>query len=108
MFRLVRWLLSLAVLAMIVWFATNVSLGKRTLFGHLRAIFAAQEAKDLAEGTKEEAGRVADRVKQELAKDKTPGEEVPVPAAKRPPLEELSDEDGRRLIHLVKRKAGHK
>jgi hypothetical protein len=69
MFRLGRFLFSLLLVVVVLWFATNVQLGKRTLWGHLRAIFASQEAKDLAEGTKEEAKKVADKVREELARD---------------------------------------
>jgi sensor c-di-GMP phosphodiesterase-like protein len=63
---LVRFLISLVMLAAFVWFAVTVPLGKRTLWGHVHAIFGTQEAKDLAEGTKEEAERVARKVKEEL------------------------------------------
>jgi hypothetical protein len=66
MFGLIRFLISLLMLAAFVWFAVSVPLGKRTLWGHTQAIFATQEAKDLAEGTKEEAEKVARKVKQEL------------------------------------------
>jgi hypothetical protein len=66
MFGLVRFVVSLAMLAAFVWFAVTVPLGKRTLWGHLHAIFATQEAKDLAEGTKEEAEKVARKVTDEL------------------------------------------
>jgi hypothetical protein len=64
MFGIVRFLFSLMVLAVVVWFATTVPLGKRTLWGHLRAIAGTQEAKDLAEGTAEEAHKVAERMRQ--------------------------------------------
>jgi len=63
---LVRFLISVMMLLAFVWFAVTVPLGKRTLWGHVHAIFATQEAKDLAEGTKEEAEKVARKVKQEL------------------------------------------
>src|SRR3954467_7742126 len=63
MFGLVRFAVSLAMLAAFVWFAVTVPLGKRTLGGPLHAIFATQEAQDLAEGTKEEAEKVARKVK---------------------------------------------
>jgi hypothetical protein len=66
MFGLIRFLISLAMFAAFIWFAVSVPLGKRTLWGHAHAIFATQEAKDLAEGTKEEAEKVARKVKQEL------------------------------------------
>jgi hypothetical protein len=62
MFGLVRFLFSLAILAVVLWFATMVPLGSRTLWGHLRAIAGTQEAKELAEGTKEEAKKVADKL----------------------------------------------
>jgi hypothetical protein len=64
--RLFRFLLSLVFIVIIVYFATTVQLGKRTLWGHLVAIFSTPAAKDLAEGTKEEAKKVADRLRREL------------------------------------------
>jgi hypothetical protein len=63
---LVRFLFSIAMLLAFVWFAVTVPLGKRTLWGHVHAIFGTQEAKDLAEGTKEEAEKMARKVKAEL------------------------------------------
>jgi hypothetical protein len=95
-FRLIRLLLSLAMLAVLVWFATNVPLGKRTLWGHLQAIFATQAAKDLADGTKEEAERVARKVREELHHDGG--------AARARPLEDVDDRDRRQLDKLVKEK----
>ncbi len=64
--RLVRFCISLVMLTTFIWFAVTVPLGKRTLWGHMHAIFGTQEAKDLAEGTKEEAEKVAHKVKEEL------------------------------------------
>jgi hypothetical protein len=64
---LFRWAFTLLIFAVVVWFATSVPLGKRPLFGHLKAIFATQEARDLADGTKEEAAKMADRMRQELS-----------------------------------------
>jgi hypothetical protein len=66
MFGLMRLLISLACLAVFVWFAVTVPLGNRTLWGHLRAIAGSEEAKDLAKGTKEEAEKVARKVEREL------------------------------------------
>lgn len=63
---LVRFLFSCVMLAAFIWFAVTVPLGKRTLWGHVHAIFATQEARDLADGTEEEAKKVAQKVKQEL------------------------------------------
>ena len=46
MFRLVRFLISLLMFSRFIWFAVTVTLGKRTLWGHLQAIFATPQAKD--------------------------------------------------------------
>ncbi|MGZ3408161.1 MAG: hypothetical protein ACXVAN_17045 [Polyangia bacterium] len=88
---LVRFLISLVMLAAFVWFAVTVPLGKRTLWGHVHAIFATQEAKDLAEGTKEEAERVARKVKEELhpqdmARPAPPPTPAPAPRHVKTPL----------------------
>lgn len=63
---LVRFLVSVAMFFAFVWFAVTVPLGNRTLWGHLHAIFATQEAQDLADGTKQEAEKMARKVKEEL------------------------------------------
>src|SRR5690349_9497407 len=72
MIKLLSWLFSVFLFFVVFWFAVSVPLGKRTLWGHLRAIFATQEARDLAEGTKEQAKRVAERVREELHPDAGP------------------------------------
>jgi hypothetical protein len=104
MFRLVRFLFSLAVFAVMLWFATTIPLGKRTLWGHLHAIFATQEAKDLAEGTKEEARKMADRVREELNRDG--GDDDKHEAHKRaaPPLDPVGEKDQKSLDKLVREK----
>src|SRR5688572_24313126 len=60
-----RLLFTLLVLIAVFWFATTVKLGKHTLYGHVRAIFATQEAKDLAEGAKDEAKKIRERIREE-------------------------------------------
>lgn len=102
MFTLIRWMFSLALFLMLLWFATSVQLGKRTLWGHLQAIFATQEAKDLAEGTREEAKKVADRVRDELGRDGgSPDRRVAPPA---PPLDPVGTKEQRSLDKLVREK----
>jgi hypothetical protein len=59
----------LVLFAAAVWFATTVPLGRLTLFEHLVAIGRTKEAQELADGTKEEAEKVAERVKRDLAHD---------------------------------------
>jgi hypothetical protein len=62
MFGLIRFFFSAVIFAIVVWFAVSVPLGSRTLWGHLRAIAGTKEAKDFADGTKEEAKKVADKL----------------------------------------------
>lgn len=99
MFGLVRFLMSLLMLAAFAWFAVTVPLGKRTLWGHTRAIFGTQEAKDLAEGTKEEAEKVARRVKEELHPP-----DMAAPRRVHAPLDPVNDRDRQRLDKLVRDK----
>jgi hypothetical protein len=100
MFRLIRFVLSLAMLAGVVWFAVSVPLGKRTLSGHLRAIFSTPEAKDLADGTKEEAEKVADKVRQGLrTADMNESQR-----RQHAPLDPVEDSDRKKLQDLVKQK----
>lgn len=103
MFRLIRFLFSLLLLAVVVWFATNIPLGKRTLWGHLRAIFATQEAKDLAEGTKEEAKKVADKVREEMGHDGGHAHHPDLGVAQKP-LDPVDVNDQRSLDKLVHEK----
>ena len=63
---LVRFLFSCVVLCVFIWFAVTVPLGNHTLWGHVHAIFATQEARDLADGTRQEAEKVARKVQEEL------------------------------------------
>ena len=49
------------------YFAATVPLGSKTLLGHLRALAATREAKELGEGVKEKAGELGEKVKREMA-----------------------------------------
>lgn len=91
--RIIKLLFWLVVTAAFVWFGTTVRLGRRTLFGHLVAIARTDEAKELAEGTKEEAGKVAERMRRDLAGDGGA------------PQEKLDDKDRADLKKLLKEKA---
>lgn len=98
MFRLIRWLFSLVIFAIVVFFAATVELGKRTLFGHLWAIIHTQEAKDLADGTKDQAKKVAGKMREEMKKDPN------APASDTAPKEHISDDEQAKLDRLVKEK----
>jgi hypothetical protein len=95
MFRLMRFLLSLALLGGMVWLATSVPLGKRTLWGHLRAISGTREARDLADGTADEAHKVTERLRRGLASDEP----------KHAPMETVDERDRRGLDRMVQQKS---
>ena len=97
MFRLARFLFSLVLFCVVVWFAVTVPLGKRTLWGHLRAIFKSQEVKDLEEGTKREAKRVAESLRHSVRPD-----------AGHPPLDPIDGPERKRLDKLVRDKTAPK
>jgi hypothetical protein len=102
MFRLLRWLCSFALVLGALWVATHVPLGKRTLYAHLRAIFATPEAQDLADGTREEARRLAERLRGHDAGTHPP-EAQPAPATRRP-LDPVRPGERRELDRLVREK----
>jgi len=47
-----------------VWFSTTVPIGKRTLVGHVRAIWHTEQVQDLKEGVKEKAGPAVERLER--------------------------------------------
>lgn len=105
MFRLVNFLISLMMFAAFIWFAVTVPLGKRTLWGHTQAIFGTQAAKDLADGTKEEAQKVAERVREGLHVPDMSAPPRPRVVEPLDPVDGASDKPRRKLDHPVKQKA---
>jgi hypothetical protein len=65
---MIRLLVFLALAAGLTYCGATVPLGKRTFFGHVKAIWATDEARDLTQGVKEKAGPTADRVKRGIEK----------------------------------------
>jgi hypothetical protein len=61
---MLRLIVFLALAIGLVWFGATVPLGKRTLFGHVRAIWATEEVQDLKHGVEEKAAPAVDRVKR--------------------------------------------
>lgn len=107
MFGLIRFVISLVMLLAFVWFAVTVPLGKRTLWGHMRAIFGTQEAKDLVDGTEEEAKKVSQRMRNASHTPPPPDMAPPVlPSTHRvvEPLDPVDAKERRRMDHLVKQK----
>lgn len=61
---MIRLLVFLALAGTLAFCGATVKLGNRTFFGHVRAIWATEEVKELKDGVKEKAGPAADRVKR--------------------------------------------
>jgi hypothetical protein len=61
---MIRFLVYLAIVIGIVYFATTVPLGKHTLVGHIRAIWHTEEVQDLKEGVKQKAGPAVDKLER--------------------------------------------
>lgn len=91
---IIRWLFRLVAVAALIWCAYTVPLGKRTLVGHIKAIFTTSEAKDLASGTKEGADKLVGKAR-ELQTPKPPS---------KPPSDQLNETDRRSLDHLIQEK----
>jgi len=61
---MIRFLVYLVIAIGLVYFATTVPLGKRTLVGHVRAIWHTEQVQDLKQGVKEKAGPAVDRLER--------------------------------------------
>jgi hypothetical protein len=61
---MIRFLLYLAIAIGLVYFATTVPLGKRTLVGHVRAIWHTEEVQELKQGVQDKAGPAVDRLER--------------------------------------------
>jgi len=59
-----RFLVYLAIAIGLVYFATTVPLGKRTLVGHVRAIWHTEQVQDFKEGVKEKAAPAVERLER--------------------------------------------
>jgi hypothetical protein len=88
---MLRLLFYLALAVGLAYCGSTVKLGKRTFFGHVKAIWSTQEAQELKEGVKEKAGPAAKNVKRGIEKgveaateDEPSGSAAPKPAPARP------------------------
>ena len=59
-----RTILSVIVVAALLYFCATVKLGERTFFGHIKNIWAADETQDMVKGIKESSGPMVDRVER--------------------------------------------
>ena len=67
MFRILKFVLSVCLLGVVVFFGGTVKLGERTLFEHVAAIGKSDQSKALMEA-KEKLGDVGRKVKTSMAK----------------------------------------
>lgn len=64
---MIRFLITLAIVAGLVWAGATIKLGKHTFFGHIRAIWHSEEAEDMKEGVKETAGPAVHRMEKGIS-----------------------------------------
>ena len=61
---MIRLIIFLALAIGLAYVGATVKLGKRTFFGHIRAIWATEEVQDLKHGVEDKAGPAVDKVKR--------------------------------------------
>lgn len=61
---MIKWLIILALAAGLAFLGSTVPLGKRTFFGHIRAIWQTEEVQDMKQGIENKASPAVDRVKR--------------------------------------------
>ncbi|MBC7977877.1 MAG: hypothetical protein H7138_23090 [Myxococcales bacterium] len=61
---MLRFLVYVAIAIGLVWFATQVPIGKRTFVGHVRAIWQTEEVQELKDGVKEKAAPAVERIER--------------------------------------------
>jgi hypothetical protein len=81
---MIRWLIILAIAGALAYCGATVPLGKRTFFGHVKAIWATEEVQDLKAGVKENAGPTVDRLKRGVEKGIEAAQENPDGGVERP------------------------
>ncbi len=65
---MIRTIVILVLAVGLAYCGATVKLGRRTFFGHVRAIWAADEVQELKTGVKDKAGPTVDRVKRGVKK----------------------------------------
>ncbi len=61
---MIRWLFILAICGVLAFCGATVPLGKKTFFGHVKAIWSSEPMNDLKDGVKETAGPATDKAKE--------------------------------------------
>lgn len=61
---MIRWLFILAICGVLAFCGATVPLGKKTFFGHVKAIWSSEPMNELKDGVKETAGPATDKAKE--------------------------------------------
>jgi hypothetical protein len=61
---MLRFLVYLVIAIGLFYVATQVPIGRRTLVGHVRAIWHTEEVQELKDGVKQKAGPAVDRIER--------------------------------------------
>lgn len=61
---MIKWLIILVLAAGLAFLGSTVPLGKRTFFGHIRAIWQTEEVQDMKQGIEKKASPAVNRVKR--------------------------------------------
>ena len=102
MFKLIKLLVVMALLAAVALFAFLVPLGKMTLWEHLVGISETDEARDLGSELENKAIGIKDEVSKRIPEVSLPEKKMDNDPAK--PPSDLTDEDREELLKLLKKK----
>jgi hypothetical protein len=61
---MLKLILTLAIIGGLAYCGATVKLGKKTFFGHVKAIWATEEVQDLKTGVEEKVGPTTDKIKK--------------------------------------------
>lgn len=106
MFKLIKFSLFVATVAVVGYVLLGISLGGKTLYLHLQGIFGTEEAQTLKNEIEKKVDDAADELKDKasnLAKERI-REKLDGSDSERSPEKELSDEDRRSLDTLISKK----
>jgi len=99
MFKLIRFIIAIVILALAAYMVFFVPVGSLTLWGHLSAIWSTEEARNMRDDIKSSVGHVSDEISERNA-EKAPEKEKPVSS------DRITDSDRRNLKKLIKSKSG--
>ncbi len=103
MFRLIKFLFTLLMLACLWYAATTYQLGTKTFWGHLKAIAGSDESKELVKEVKKKAVEVKKEAREKAGDAKKLKKKV---KDAKEAVDNLTAEERDALRKLIKKKAG--